>query len=146
MIYSRINLEKTNYKDNLIWKKLNLWPPHSDFNFDILNSIYIKYCRYKKFKSVMPIFNSEYIDMSNDVIGYYHNGKLIAFSLIRKYDKENIEAVQFAWDYEKPELKLGIESLKNECAIYKNKGYKYLYLGQAAEYKKIDGYEELGPI
>ena len=52
----------------------------------------------------------------------------------------------FAWNYKNPVLKLGIESLKNECAIYKNKGYKYLYLGQAAEYKKIDGYEELGPI
>jgi len=146
MIYSRIDLEKTNYKTNLDWKKLNLWPPHSDLNFDTLNSIYTKYCRYKNFKSVMPIFDSEYIDMANDVIGYYHNRKLVAFSIIRKHNPQNAEAIQFAWDYENPKLKLGIESLKHECAFYKDKGYKYLYLGEAAEYKKIDGYEELGPL
>ena len=93
----------------------------------------------------MPIFDSEYLDESNDVIGYKHNNKLVAFSLIRRHDKDNIEAVQFAWDYVNPKLRLGIESLKNECAIYKARGFKYLYLGEAAEYKKIDGYELLGP-
>lgn len=94
----------------------------------------------------MPIFDSEYTDSSNDVIGYYHHNNLVAFSLIRKYDCVNIEAIQFAWDYKAPSLKLGIKSLMNECAIYKKLGYKYLYLGEAAKYKKIDGYEELGPI
>jgi hypothetical protein len=94
----------------------------------------------------MPIFDSEYTNISNDVIGYRQNDKLIAFSIITKYDKDNIEAVQFAWDYKNPELRLGIESLKNECAIYKARGFKYLYLGEAAEYKNIDGYELLGSI
>ena len=94
----------------------------------------------------MPIFNSEYTDLKNDLIGYYDKEKLIAFSLIRIHDRENIESIQFAWNYENPKLRLGIKSLKHECALYKKMGYKYYYLGQATEYKKIDGYEELGPV
>lgn len=95
----------------------------------------------------MPIFESEFHDINNDIIGYYHDDKLVAFSLIKIYDSENVEAVQFAWDYYNPKLRLGIESLKNECAYYKEHGYKYLYLGGADEYKtKIDGFEILGPI
>lgn len=140
MIYSRINLEKTNY--NLLE------------NFQIidnpdpiqLENIYNQYCIYKKFKSVMPIFAEEYTDPKNDVIGYYDMGELVAFSLIRKYNSENIEAIQFAWNYKNPSLKLGIESLKNECALYKKLGYKYYYLGESMEYKKqIDGFETMGP-
>ena len=93
----------------------------------------------------MPIFDREYRDDCNDVIGYHYNNEFVAFSLIRKHSDNDIEAVQFAWDYKNPELRLGTESLKNECAIYKSRGFKYLYLGEAAEYKKIDGYELLGP-
>lgn len=139
MIYSRIDLTKTDYsKDLLDWRFLYNPDP------DILNTIYISYCRHKKFKSFMPIFDSEY--KTCDVIGYYYNDELVAFSLIRVYDQENAEAIQFAWDYKNPELRLGIESLKVECAIYKEMGFKYYYLGTAAGYKKIDGYEELGPV
>lgn len=111
-----------------------------------LELLYNRYCVYKKFKSVMPIFSEEYTEPTNDVIGYYHNSKLVAFSLIHRYNNKNAEAVQFAWDYANPELKLGIASLKNECAIYKARGFDYLYLGSADEYKKkIDGFEILGP-
>ena len=94
----------------------------------------------------MPIFDSQYTDPNTDIIGYYTNNKLVAFSLIRKYDEFNAECVQFAWDYEQPEIRLGIETMKHECALYKSLGYKYLYLGSADEYKKeIDGFEILGP-
>jgi hypothetical protein len=138
MIYSRINLSKTYYKKDILdWEILKEPDP------SVLNNIYITYCRHKKFESVMPIFDSEYFDC--DVIGYFHENDLVAFSLIRVYDTENIEAIQFAWDYNNPELRTGVESLKVECAIYKELGYKYYYLGDAAEYKQIDGYEELGP-
>jgi len=140
MIYARINLHLTNYSSNTLnWKYIK--------NPDIeqLNQIYSTYCRYKKFISVMPIFASEYIDSKNDVIGYYYNNCLEAFSLLRRYDSLNVEAVQFAWTYNNPKLRLGIESLKHECALYKQLGYKYLYLGSADEYKKqIDGFEILG--
>ena len=53
MTYARINLEQTNYSviDNA---KRNSKP-----NISQLNEIYTVYCRYKKFKSVMPMFDSE---------------------------------------------------------------------------------------
>lgn len=112
-----------------------------------LQQIYKTYCDYKKFSSVMPIFDSEFTDMKNYVIGYYDENSLVAFSLLRRYDNENIEAIQFAWNYKKPILRLGIKSLQHECSFYKNLGYKYLYLGQAEEYKnEIDGYEILGTL
>ena len=139
MIYARIDLSKIDYQITQNWAYLN--KP----DITTLNNIYLQYCRHKKFKSVMPIFDSEYSDDCNDIIGYHYNSEFVAFSLIRRHSDNDIEAVQFAWDYKNPELRLGIESLKNECAIYKARGFKYLYLGEAAEYKKIDGYELLGP-
>lgn len=136
MIYSRINLAKTNYDLLKNYQILHTPDPEQ------LEKIYNQYCIHKKFKSVMPIFPEEYFDSKNDVIGYYDVGELVAFSLIRKYNNENIEAIQFAWNYENLSLKLGIKSLKNECALYKKLGYKYYYLGEAMEYKKqIDGFE-----
>ena len=95
----------------------------------------------------MPIFDSEYVDQKNDIIGYFDNNNLVAFSLLRRYDAENVEAVQFAWNYNNPKLRLGIESLKQECAIYKRLKFKFLYLGEADEYKSIiDGFEILGSL
>lgn len=142
MIYARINLSQTNYSTiTLDWQYLK--------NPDIgkLNTIYKHYCSYKKFASVMPIFDSEYTDSKNDIIGYFDNNDLVAFSLLTRFDAENVEAVQFAWTYHNPKLRLGVESLKHECAIYKRLGFKYLYLGQADEYKSnIDGFEILGSL
>jgi hypothetical protein len=93
----------------------------------------------------MPIFASEYTDPKSDVIGYYNNEKLVAFSLIKRYSDIEAECIQFAWNYANPQLRLGISSLKNECAVYKRLGFEYLYLGKADEYKKvIDGFEILG--
>lgn len=81
------------------------------------------------------------------MIGYYDkNDSLIAFSLIRRYDSHDAECIQFAWDYKDPKLRLGIASLKHECALYKDRGFQYLYLGEADEYKsEIDGFETMGP-
>ena len=141
MKYARIDLAKTNYGlfDN--WNYLH-YP-----DLDQLNEIYHKYCRYKKFESVMPIFDSQYRAQDTDVLGYYYNRELVAFSLVRKYDSRNAECLQFAWDYTDPTLRLGIKTLKHECALYKARGYQYLYLGGAEEYKQdIDGFEMLGPV
>lgn len=142
MLYARINLQKTNYTLYPYYKILK-----GKKDTDRLQSIYREYCQYKRFKSVMPIFDEEFYDSKNDVIGYYYENKLIAFSLIRRYNNESIEAVQFAWDYKNPELELGFASLRNECALYKSLNFKYLYLGGADEYKsKFDGFEILGPV
>jgi hypothetical protein len=80
-------------------------------------------------------------------MGYYDKDELVAFSIIQNYDDKNVEAYQFAWDYKNPKLHLGIKSLRHECAIYKAKGYKYMYLGPAHKYKEnIQGFERLGPL
>lgn len=141
MKYCRIDLAKTDY-----------WPIKNQqylYSFDIneLNTIYQKYCKHKNFSSVMPIFDIQYYDEHTDVIGYFDRNKLVAFSLIRVYDKDNVEALQFAWDYAEPKLRLGIESLKNECALYKARGFSYLYLGFADDYKsQLDGFEIIGTL
>ena len=140
MIYARIDLSMTDYEIMPNCKRIRN-PNHIE-----LERIYNSYCAHKKFKSVMPIFPEEYTDTKNDVLGYFNKDeKLVAFSLIRCYNSKNAEAVQFAWDYADPKLKLGFRSLENECAMYKKRGFDYLYLGEADPYKtKINGFEILG--
>jgi hypothetical protein len=139
--FARINLRKTNYKPTVKWEYL-VFP-----DIKKLNSIYRDYCKYKHFASVMPIFDSRYTDPATDVIGYYDEDKLAAFSLIRRYDDKNALCDQFAWNYNNPRLRLGIETLKTECAIYKERGFEFLYLEQAHLYKSdIAGFEILGPL
>jgi hypothetical protein len=139
--FARINLSKTNYVPSVDWRYL------TDPDIPALNKIYRDYCIYKHFASVMPIFDSRYTDSMTDVIGYYDNDKLVAFSLIRRYDNENALCDQFAWNYHNPRLRLGIETLQTECAIYKERGFEYLYLEQAHLYKQsMAGFELLGPL
>jgi hypothetical protein len=142
MKYCRINLSETNYTpfDNFL---IFVDPPVVE-----LQGIYKKYCDYKKFESVMPIFDSQFVDIKNDVYGYLTpNQQLVAFSIVRRYDDCNVESLQFAWDYQNPELRLGIRSLEHECALYKTWGFQYLYLGEAHEYKsQLAGYEILGSL
>ena len=139
--FARIDLSKTNYEQSVKWECFR----RPDINK--LNSIYRDYCKYKRFASVMPIFDSRYTDPMTDVLGYYDRDKLVAFSLIRRFDEHNALCDQFAWNYNNPKLRLGIETMKTECAIYKERGFKYLYLEQAHLYKsEIDGFEILGPL
>ena len=139
--FARIDLSKTNYSIDVEW----MYITRPDIS--ALNAIYRDYCVYKKFSSVMPIFNSRYTDPMTDVIGYYDHARLVAFSLIRRYDEHNALCDQFAWTYHNPKLRMGIETMKTECAIYKARGFRYLYLEQAHLYKsEIDGFEILGPL
>jgi hypothetical protein len=139
--FARIDLKQTNYTPTVDWQML------LDPDIEKLNSIYRDYCNYKRFASVMPIFDSRYTDPMTDVIGYYHNNCLVAFSLIKRYDAHNALCDQFAWNYHNPKLRLGIETLKTECAIYREQGFQYLYLEQAHLYKQeIKGFELLGPL
>lgn len=143
MKFCRIKLAETDYSV----MKSDQWRYITDRNVDQLNDIYKTYCRYKKFDSVMPVFDLQYLDSSVELVGYYDKDRLVAWDMIRVYDSKNAEALQFAWDYANPDLRLGIESLKNACAIYKQRGFEYLYLGTSAKYKQeISGYEELGPV
>jgi hypothetical protein len=136
--YARIDLSKTNYT------VLDNFKVITDPNINELQSIFTKYCQYKKFSSVEPMWDAEFIWDHNDVLGYYDNTNLVAWSVVTKYNRNDVYAVQFAWDYANPRLGLGIASLKSECAYYKSQGYKYYYLGEAHKYKQdLDGFEIL---
>ena len=139
--FARIDLAQTTYRPTVTWEYL-LEP-----NIAQLQDIYRTYCIYKHFASVMPLFNSQFTDPATDVIGYREAGELVAFSLMRRLDEENVLASQFAWTYHNPRTRLGIESLKTECAIYRDRGYKFLYLEQAHLYKQgLEGFEILGTL
>ena len=142
--FARINLSRTNYTETVDWKYITSREPDVLAQLD---DIYRTYCIYKHFASVMPMFHSRYNDPMADIVGYYDNTKLVAFSLIRRFDLHNAQCDQFAWTYHRPKLRLGIETMKTECAIYKARGFKYLYLEQAHLYKQdMDGFEILGTL
>jgi hypothetical protein len=139
--FARINLAETAYQPTVDWYYI------TDPDIVQLQDIYRTYCIYKHFASVMPLFASQFTDPDTDVIGYREQGKLVAFSLIKRYDSENALCAQFAWTYHNPRTQLGIQSLITECAIYKERGFKYLYLDQAHLYKQgLDGFEILGTL
>ena len=141
--FARINLAQTNYTEYVEWSYLS----KSDYMIEKCQEIYRAYCTHKRFASVMPMFPSRFRDPMADVLGYYSGGNLVAFSLIRRFDDHNALCDQFAWTYHEPRLRLGIETMKTECAIYRDRGFRYLYLEQAHLYKKeIEGFEILGPV
>ena len=141
--FARIDLAKTNYTASVEWGYLI---PTAE-QIAELDAIYKTYCIYKHFASVMPMFHSRYTDSMTDVIGYFDQGCMVAFSLIKRFDEHNALCDQFAWTYHDPKSRLGVETMKTECAIYKARGFDYLYLEQAHLYKKeIDGFEILGPM
>ena len=98
--FARIDLSKTEYTESVKWQYLRM--P----DLELLNNIYRDYCKHKRFASVMPIFDSRFLDPTTDVIGYYDGTDLVAFSLIKRYDKENALCDQFAWNYNNPRLRL----------------------------------------
>ena len=139
--FARIDLGKNTDQVAVEWAYLK------NPNIAELQDIYRTYCIYKHFASVMPLFDSQFTDPDTDVLGYYDNELLVAFSIIKRYDDKNALCAQFAWNYRNPKLRLGIESLRTECAIYRERGFKYLYLDQAHLYKQgITGFELLGPL
>lgn len=141
--FARINLSRTDYQPTVEWQYIESRDPAV---LSQLDDIYRTYCIYKHFASVMPMFHGRYCDPMADVIGYYDAGQLVAWSLIRRFDLHNALCDQFAWTYHRPRMRLGIETMKTECAIYKARGFHYLYLEQAHLYKQeVQGFELLGP-
>lgn len=142
MKFCRLDLSQTNYQ---LYPNAELWMWVS--GIAPFEKIYQDYCRYKQFVSVMPLFLSQFQDAANDIHVYFDQGQLVAWSLCHRYDDTSVESLQFAWNYANPQLELGLKSLEHECAFYKQRGYRYLYLGETANYKaQFDGYEILGPI
>lgn len=142
--FARIDLSQTDYQSTVDWQYIT---GRDADTLAQLDDIYRTYCIYKHFGSVMPMFHSRYLDPMADVIGYRDQGRLVAWSLIRRFDAHNALCDQFAWTYHNPRLRLGIETMKTECAIYRARGFRYLYLEQAHLYKQeIAGFEILGPM
>jgi hypothetical protein len=139
--FARIDLSKTTYQPTVDWYYIE------QPDLPVLHDIYRTYCIYKHFASVMPLFDSQFTDPMTDIVGYREDSRLVAFSLMRRLDNKNVLASQFAWTYHNPKTRLGIESLKTECAIYRERGFEYLYLDQAHLYKQdLQGFEILGPL
>jgi len=142
--FARIDLSKNTDQVSVDWHYIT---EIDNIAIMALKDIYRTYCIYKHFASVMPLFDSQFTDADTDVIGYKDQGELVAFSLIKRYDQHNALCAQFAWNYRNPKLRLGMESLRTECAIYRERGFRYLYLDQAHLYKQgITGFELLGPL
>ena len=141
--FARIDLDQTNYQPTVDYAYVEQFDQPT---LARLHEIYRTYCIYKHFSSVMPMFDSRFLDPMAEVIAYLDRGQWVAWSLIRKYDSANAMCDQFAWTYHNPKLRLGIETMKTECALYKARGFRYLYLEQAHLYKsEIAGFEILGP-
>ena len=139
-LYTRINLERTDYDVQVAMATI-LKP-----NVRELRKIYYDYCKYKEFASVTPLHDAMRLNDDIEVIGYYEQAQLVAFSLMRIYDHSHVENIQFAWNYRDPKTRLGIKSLEAECAYFKARGFKFLELGLDAPYKRqFNGFEIMGP-
>ena len=65
---------------------------------------------------------------------------------LKKLDK-SIVIDHHAWDYNDPKLRIGLRSLQNECALYRNRGYQYMYFESVEPYmSSIQGFEILGTL
>lgn len=139
--FGRINLKQTHYTSDLSWQRLDPVP------VDQVQRVYREYCRHKHFLSVMPMIAGRLTASDTEIIGYHDRGGLIAWSMFRIWDSENVLCDHFAWDYRDPQLRLGIRSLENECAIYRNRGYCWMYFETVEPYMlDLQGFEILGPM
>ena len=139
--FGRIRLEVTNYAIELDHEILDPVPVN-----DVLR-VYRDYCTHKRFQSVMPMLPGRLQAQGTEIIGYHDQGRLVAWSMYRIWDDHNILSDHHAWDYRNPRLRLGRRSLENECAIYRDRGYRFMYFESVEPYMlELEGFETLGPI
>lgn len=140
--FGRINLQDCPQgHQDLDWAYLDPPPVYE------LTKIYHTYCRHKQFTSVMPMIAGRFQEPNTEVIGYRDRNQLVAWSLIRKWDDHNILADHWAWDYANPDLRLGIRSIRNECQIYRDRGFRFMYFERVESYMMdLPGFEVLGGL
>jgi len=139
--FGRIDLQQTTYVPDLQAEILDPVPIN-----DVLR-VYRDYCLHKHFQSVMPMVPSRLTAPGTEIIGYQHHGRLVAWSMYRLWDDDNILSDHFAWDYRDPRLRLGIRSIENECAIYRSRGYRWMYFESVEPYMlDLQGFEIMGPM
>lgn len=114
---------------------------------DAVLKVYREYCRHKHFRSVMPMLPGRLCAPNTEIIGYHVQSRLVAWSMYRVWDNENVLSDHFAWDYREPKLRLGIRSIQNECALYRDRGFKNMYFESVQPYMlDLDGFELLGSM
>jgi len=95
----------------------------------------------------MPLVPGRLTAPGTEIIGYRDRDRLVAWSMYRVWDRENVLSDHFAWDYRNPRLRLGIRSIENECAIYRDRGYRWMYFEAVEPYMlDLQGFEIMGPI
>jgi hypothetical protein len=139
--FGRIDLQQTQYVSDVEYQLLDPVPVND------LQRVYRDYCVHKHFQSVMPLIPGRLVAAGTEIIGYYDQDRLVAWSMYRVWDQHNILSDHFAWDYRNPKLRLGIRSIENECAIYRDRGYRYMYFEAVEPYMlDLQGFEILGPL
>lgn len=138
--FGRIALQQTDYQSTVDYEWLDPVPVT-----DVLR-VYRDYCVHKHFQSVMPMIPGRLTAADTRIIGYRDQGRLAAWSMYRIWDQHNILSDHFAWDYRNPRLRLGVKSLENECAVFRDLGYHYMYFESVEPYMlDIEAFEILGP-
>jgi hypothetical protein len=141
MTFARIDLDEISYQVSLDHKLLDPVP------VDDVLQVYRAYCAHKNFHSVMPMVPGRFFVPGTEVWGYYDNHKLVAWSMYRIWDQHSVVCDHHAWNYQNPQLRLGIRSFENECAIYRDRGFRFMYFESVASYMfDIDGFKILGRL
>lgn len=140
--FGRIDLQRTSYQQlEQGWELLDPVPVAE------LQKIYRDYCLHKHFRSVMPMIAGRFTRSDVEVLGYRDQGNLVAWSLYQIWDQDNILSDHFAWNYRNPRLRLGVRSLENECALYRARGYRWMYFEAVEPYMlDMQAFEILGPM
>ena len=137
--FGRIDLAATNYKVDLEHTLLNPVPVTE------VQRVYREYCLHKHFQSVMPMLAGRLTAAGTEIIGYHDQDRLVAWSMYRIWDRENVLSDHFAWDYRDARSRLGIRSAQNECAIYRDRGFRWMYFESVEPYMlDMQGFEILG--
>jgi hypothetical protein len=141
LTFACIDLSQVTYQVSLESELLDPVP------VDEVQRVYRAYCAYKKFHSVMPMIPGRFLVPGTEVWGYQDHNQLVAWSMYRVWDAHSVVCDHHAWDYQNPQLQLGIRSFKNECAIYRDRGFKFMYFESVASYMfDIEGFKILGPL
>ena len=139
--FGRIDLAQTQYVSEVPWQLLDPVPVND------VQRVYRDYCVLKHFQSVMPMIAGRLTAAGTEIIGYHDQDRLVAWSMYQIWDNENILSDHFAWDYRNSRLRLGIRSIENECAIYRDRGYRWMYFEAVEPYMlDLQGFEILGPV
>ena len=139
--FGRIDLARTSYRADIECQVLDPVPVTE------VQRVYREYCLHKHFRSVMPLVSGRLTGPCTEIVGYHDQDRLIAWSMYRIWDQENILSDHFAWDYRNPRLRLGIRSVENECAIYRDRGFRWMYFESVEPYMlDIEAFEILGEM